>query len=138
MHTESASCSQNHALPKPKYYLSLQYHCSQPQFLSKIHKPVSIRLITSAVISSSIILRAAGNTAHNKCRNTWGIQTKQNLLSTLSLLLKFKWDLLQLQHSKHPPRIKGILFNTSHRWVFFCDIRPGQTLILDTHSFSGT
>lgn len=70
MHTESASCSKSHALPQAKYYLSLQYHCSQSQFLSRILRPVSTRLIASAVISFSIIWVAAGNMAHNKCRNT--------------------------------------------------------------------
>lgn len=40
MHTEFASCLKSHALPKAKYYLSLQYHCIQCQFLSKTLKPV--------------------------------------------------------------------------------------------------
>jgi len=66
MHTEFASWSKSHALPKAKYYLDLQYDCSQSQFLSKILKPVSIRLITSAVISFGTIWKAAGNRARNK------------------------------------------------------------------------
>lgn len=70
MHTEFASCLKSHALPKAKYYLSLQYRCSQCQFLSKTLKPASSRLIVSAVISFSIIWKAAGNMAHKKYRDT--------------------------------------------------------------------
>lgn len=72
------------AMPLPKAHTTSVYiiGAARLKFLSKILKPVSTRLITSAVISFSVIRKAAGNVAHKKRRNTGHTQTNQNLPST--------------------------------------------------------